>query len=139
MEERQHDKVLRLKGRDLRCIPTIPLGLVFDLAEAMEGGGGNGMQAVAAYIRTIRAVVMPEDRPALKEVLDDSVDPITFDDLNNGLGELLKAYGQRPLGQRSASSAGRPTSGGTSRVVSLWPDKSRPVEQPSRDGRSAAS
>jgi len=114
-------KSLRLGGKDLRCIDTMPVGLSFDLAEAMVGSDGEGgeMRALAALSRTLRNLVIPADREALSEVLHDSVTPITFEDLNNALGELLVQYGNRPLERPSLSPRGPSVTGGVSKVVSL--------------------
>jgi len=139
MDNTRTDKILVLGGRKLRCIEAIPLGMVFDLAEAMEDGS-SGMKAIAAMSKMVRNIVVKEDRGALKEMLADTEKPVTFDELNTGLGDLLKAYNVgRPLGRPSASSPGPDKTGGTSKVVSLSRATDRERAASSTDGRSAAS
>lgn len=131
-------RVLKLGGRELRCIPRIPLGLVFELAESMESG--SEMKAVAQMGRMLKAIVIKEDQTLLSEVLNDASEKaVSFTELNNAIGDLMVHYSNRPLGQRSPSFTGSVPSGGTRKVVSLSRATVRQVQMSSEDGSSIAS
>jgi hypothetical protein len=130
-------KTLNIKAKELRCVDTMPLGMLFDLAEAMDSD--DMMKGMAAMGRTIRNLVVPEDRKALSAILNDATDPLSFDDLNTALGGLLKQYGDRPLGKPSSSPVGRGRTGGSSKVVSLHRATGKAEPKSPRGGASRAS
>lgn len=132
------NKIMRLGGKELRCADKIPLGTLFDLAEAMDGG--NEMAQVAAMSRTIRFIVVKEDRLLLKEILSaDGANAVSFEELNTALGSVIQEYGQRPTVPASASLPGRGASRPTSKVVSLWPGTDKEAKKSTRAGKSRAS
>lgn len=132
------NKILRLGGKELRCTDKIPMGVLFDLAEAMDGG--NEMKAVAAMSRTIRFLVVKEDRALLSEILNANDEQhVSFNDLDTAVGNLLKEYGERPTVPVSASPPGRGGNRPTSKVVSLWPGTAKEAKKSSRAGNSRAS
>jgi len=131
-------KQLVIGGKTLRCIERMPVGMIFDLAEAMEGGEQT-MQAVAAMSKMIKQLVVKEDQGQLAEALHSFDNPVGFDELNTALGNLMVQYSGRPLGRPSRLSRGPAPTGGTSKVVSLSrATVSRPASS-STDGTSAAS
>jgi hypothetical protein len=131
------DKQLVLGGTALRCIERLPMGMIFDLAEAMESG--IEMQAIAAMSRMLKTVVIKEDLVRLDEVLHRVDDAIGFDALNTAIGDLMVQYSGRPLERPSRSARGRKATGGTSRVVSLSKGTVRTSARSSTDGSSVAS
>lgn len=135
-------KYLTLKGQKLECNETMPVGLFFDLAEGMDGD--DMIKAVAVMSRTIKAIVAEKDRKALQEILHRTSDPLSFDELNEALGNVIPEYTKRPTAPASSSQAGPSVPGGTSRRVSLSVLPSQdPGEEgeatSSKDGQSAAS
>jgi hypothetical protein len=128
-------KYLELKGQRLACNDVMPLGLFFDLAEAMDSD--NDMRAVAAMGKTMRALVVKAERPRLEKMLyeDDPEKRISFDELNEALGNLIPLYTERPTTPPSASPPTPGANGGTSRRVSLWQDAKTPTS--SKAGPSA--
>jgi hypothetical protein len=107
---------IELRGKRLRCVAKMPMGLLFDVAEGMDSG--QELKAIAAMSRALRTLVVKEDHEQLREVVYDA--EFTFDELNEALGALMKRYTERPLGQPSSSPTGPSATGGTPRVVSLW-------------------
>jgi hypothetical protein len=129
-------KILRLGGKELRCIETLPIGVMFDLAEAMEAGE---MAAVAGMSRTLRGIVVPDDRAALKAVLNNTETPVTFDELNTALGGVLSNVVGRPTTPRSSSPPGPAATAPRSKVVSLYRATGRAAATSTPDGTSVAS
>jgi hypothetical protein len=131
-------KVLKLGGRDLRCIPRIPLGQVFALATAMESG--SEMTAVAQMSIFVKRIVLKEDQSILNEVLDDDTETgVSFNDLNEAIGDLMVQYSNRPLGQPSSSQRGSEPTGGMRKVVSFSRGTVRTEPTSSEGGSSIAS
>jgi hypothetical protein len=124
---------LELKGQKLRCIEQMPAGWLLDMADASERGG---MQVLASYRRFIYGAVLPEETERLDALLHDTENPVSIDDLNEALGNLMVAYNERPLAPASLSPAGGNLSEPMQRVVSLTPDMRR--EAPST-GEAVAS
>lgn len=132
-------KIMKLGGREFRCVDVLPLGLVFDLAEAMDAEAG-GFAAIAAMSKLTRTLVVPDERKELKKFLDSVENPISFDDLNEALGEVLKQFGaDRPTARSSRSSPSGGASGPGSKVVSLSRGTVKTDDQSRKDGASAAS
>jgi hypothetical protein len=131
-------RTLTLGGKTLRCIDTIPLGLVFDLAEAMEDDN-TGMKAIAGIAKALRTIVVKEDRVILKDILDDTENPVSFDELNTAMGNIMAEYGKRPTAPPSRSPSGASATSRSSRVVSLWRDTGKVGGTSSQDGKSLAS
>lgn len=130
---------LRIEGREpLRCIATksLPPGPVFELAAAMKSG--DDMAALAVMWRFIETVVVKDEHAKLRDMLYDTENVITFDQLNVAIGTLMKEYAQRPTPRPSSSAPGRSTRPGTSRVVSLSRGTVRD-EPSSTGGNSVAS
>jgi len=132
-------KTLRLGGRDLRCIDKLPLGLLFDLAEAMSSGTENTMRAVAAMSTVVKTVVVKEDLASLSEVLHDTTNVVDITELNEAIGNLMVQYAERPTVKPSVSLNGRERTGGSSKVVSLSRGTVRVDEASPTDGASVAS
>lgn len=130
-------KVLNLGGKTMRCIDRLPMGMIFDLAEAMQSG--VEMQAIAAMSKMLKTVVVEEDLALLSEVLHDVKDPVGFEELNNAIGAMMVQYSKRPLGQPSPSSRGSEPTGGTRKVVSLQRGTVKEDATSSKDGSSIAS
>ena len=135
------EKLIRLGDRELRCIEVMPLGMVFDLAEAMDVviGESAPMKQTAALSRFLKKIVVAEDLPKLQEVLHDTVTAVTFGDLNEAVGSLMVEYSGRPFAQRRSSSPGPTSTGGSSRVVSLWRGTGKTPARSSKPGRSGAA
>lgn len=131
------DKVLVLGGETMRCVDVMPIGMAFDLAEAVDSG--SEMRAIATIGRTLKALVVEEDRPRLEAVLHRSTDVVTFADLNRAMGDLMVQYSGRPTAPPSASQGGSARTDGTRRVVSLSRGTVREDETSSRGGASRAS
>lgn len=132
-------KVLSLGGETFRCIDSVPLGLVFDLAEAMGGGEEGSMAMVAGIAKAIRTIVVKDDRARLKAVLDREENAVTFDELNNAMGSIMEEYGKRPTKQLSPLPSGRDETMRPSKVVSLYRGTVETAETSTRAGKSAAS
>lgn len=136
MEETE--KVLKLGKREIRCIPRIPMGVLFDLAEAMNSG--KEIEAIVGMNRMLKTVVVKEDLALLSEALHDVEEPVEFDELNTAIGDLMKQYGtKRPLAPSSRSAGGSGKTGGTQKVVSLSRGTVREGEKSSQGGTSIAS
>ena len=128
-------KVLRLKEQEFRCIPQCPPGVLFDLADA-EDGGTSSLKAFRDFMFTL---VEDDEHERLNALLRDRRDPPSFADLEQAIGELVKAYSGRPTERPSRSPTGVEATGGPSRVVSLSRGTVRTVEASLPDGESAVS
>jgi hypothetical protein len=130
-------KTITLGDETFNCIETMPMGYVFDLAEAMASG--DIMAAVAGMSRTIRTLVVKEEQTRLAEVLHRIENPVGFDELNEALGTAVTQYTQRPLGQPATSPSGRSSTGGVSKVVSFSRGTVKTEETSPKDGAQRAS
>lgn len=130
-------RTFKIAGRELRCIESMPPGVIFDLADAVTDGGV--MAQVAAIRKLLYACVVDEDLEQLKAILYDRQNVVPFEDLNAAVGELISDYTGRPSQRPSDSQAGGEPTPPPSRVVSLSRGTVKEAETSSPDGQSAAS
>jgi hypothetical protein len=105
----------RLAGRDF-TIERVPAGPLLDLASNSDL---RDTDALAAFGRFLIALVVPEQRDAMREALDDTDLPMLLELVRWVVEEATGS----PLSEPSVSPDGPSSTGETPRVVSLSPVK----------------
>ena len=129
---------MKLGGETLRCHDQVLQGAMLDLAEAFESGA-RGLKGVIGIGRFLRTAVVDEDRPRLEELLYRRENPLTYQDLADAAGELIVAYNDTPLDERSSPGTGYTETGAPMKVVSLSRGTVEVEKKSRRVGRSRAS
>lgn len=124
---------LKIGGQEFACIPELGTWQLMDLAEASQSG--ELFTVLAGYRRFLRSVLEPKERSRFERFMND----YRGDDIDEAIGELIKAYTGRPTERPSSSQDGPQVTGGTSRVVSLKPATDVTDGTSSTAGQSAAS
>lgn len=126
---------LKIGDAEFACIDKLGTWQLMDLAEASQSS--ELFTVLAGYRRFLRSVLEPKERSRFERFMNDYTGG--EDDLDNAIGELIKAYTGRPTERPSSSQDGPQPTGGTSRVVSLKPATAEKDATSATGGRSAAS
>jgi len=105
-------------------------------SEAMDSG--EQVRQMAAVMRLLRSVIVDDDHPKIDALLDRKQNRPRFADVDNAVGEAMRAATGRPTQPSLPSTDGPSTVVTGSRVVSLSRGTAGTEPQSPQDGRSAA-
>lgn len=128
--EAEDNKILRLAGREFRCIPKMPAGLLLDLSGGSSDPGGRVWQ------RFLDTLIVEDERDDLREWLY-SPDGPEWADFQSAMNVLMGEYLQRPTQRPSRSPVGGTPTEPLRRVVSLSPVQSAETKKSPRAGTRA--
>lgn len=99
-----------LGGQQFRCVPAsaVPAGAIIRWTESAitveESGILRRVIPVAGYFHAIEALLIDEDAPKLREIVENKQRIIDVDKLDEVWQWVLSQYAERPTAGRSASS-----------------------------------
>jgi hypothetical protein len=126
---------LNIGGESFECAEKLSDWRMMKLAKAVQAK--NALTRYSGMHDFVMAVLLPDKRDEFEAFMDDFAPD--EQDLDDAIGALIKAYSDRPSERPSTSPPGPPTTGGSSRVVSLTPDSARAAPESPKAGHSRAS
>lgn len=126
---------LDIDGESFACRESLPVWQLMELAKSQQA---DEIAQLAGMHDFILAVLTPPERDRFRAFMRDWQGDHAA--LEAAVGALMESYSpDRPTGRPSASPPGPPSTGGSSRVVSLSRGTASKAPTSSKAGRSAAS
>ena len=108
---------LKLGGQEFRCIPQLPVGLIFDMVEhGNRAAAGEADPGLVMRIRDlVNSIVEDDEIERLWAHLRDKHAGVSLEQLTDAIEDAVSEYAGRPTERPSGSSAGGSRTGGTSK------------------------
>ena len=129
--------LLKLGGQEFRCIPQLPVGLIFDMVEGGDrAAAGEADPGLVMRIRDlVNSVVEDDEIERLWALLRDKHAAISIEQLTMAMEVVIAEYAGRPTARPSGSSAGGSRTAGTSSRGSSSEGTGRAARTSPRAGR----
>jgi hypothetical protein len=134
--EYEHPRLV-LRDQEFECREVLAPWTMMKLAKTQTSK--LPLQQMAGFYDFIAGVVSREEWERFDEWMSGLDEPVTYDELNHAVGDLMVAYSSRPTERPSSSQTGQPSTGRSSRVVSLSGGTDTARQTSSPDGASRAS
>lgn len=112
---RERDPIrFTLGGETFTCVPAVPIGASFDLADAPEPDRVTDLSVSRSLAAFIENTLVDGDVDRFRAALRSKAEPVNGADLYEVVTWLAGEYAARPTSPSTGSSGGRATTGETS-------------------------